>query len=97
MNDPSIKNPYAPIIEQSEGMWMKYITVLLHKLKGSGVSEFITVEDLKNLQEEFDNKGDTAFLMIFGHYDSVEFRVIGEKEAEALEQYHKSSQITRPQ
>jgi hypothetical protein len=72
-----ILNPESIILKQSEGMWQKYVSLLVFKLAKEGVH--ITSQDIVDFGKQEKNT-----LLTHGHHDSIEFRLVTMAEAERL-------------
>lgn len=80
-----IKNPDNLMIQQSEGQWMKYCMLLVHKF-AQGKSVIITLDDITRLGVDF--SPGVPNLLIQGHPDSMELSVVTDAVARQVETYH---------
>ena len=78
-------NPESTMLQQSEGMWHKYVGLLLHKLAPEGVT--ITMADLEAFG--FDERN---VVLVHGHYDFFELKLVTAADAERLVAYDKQQQ-----
>lgn len=74
-------NPDSPMIKQSDGMWQKYLMCVLWKLAPNGV--IITHKDLEQIIDHEEKKA----VLVHGHTDSIEFKLVTMEEAERLADY----------
>jgi len=80
MNGPRVINPDSTILQQSEGHWQRYLTLVVWKLAKNGVT--ITNNDI----ERFIAEGE-QILLTHGHVDSIEFKLITADEARRIAEY----------
>lgn len=59
---------------------MKYVGLILNKLAPEGVT--ITVKDMEKIAE-----GEGRVVLVQGHYDSIEFKLVTPEEAERISKY----------
>lgn len=72
-------NPDSIMLRQSDGMWQKYCALVLSKVAPEGA--MITAEDIV----KFQNSG--RMLLIHGHRDRFELKLVTPEEAEMLAQW----------
>lgn len=75
-------NPDSLMLRQVDGQWQKFCGLLLWKLLGRDKAAVITMADIQAMQEAFG--ADQATVLIHGHYDSFELKLISETEAHRL-------------
>ena len=78
--DNHMLNPDSPMAQQSEGQWQRYLIAILFKLLKSEAL-FLTSDDLEEFAKE------PRYLIINGHVDSIEFRVVNEDSAVKIMAY----------
>jgi len=79
-------NPDAVILQQLQGQWQKMVALVVFKLaKEKGVK--ITQTDITAFMREYERTGMT--LMTWGHFDSIEFKLVTREEAERLAAWDK--------
>lgn len=69
----------APILDQMREHWQKVAAVLLWKLVGQGTTVTITAADLETIAN-----GPPLTIFTHGHYDSFDFKLVTEEEAQRL-------------
>ena len=74
-------NPDSTMLQQSDGQWMKYCGLILMKLSPDK-PVVITMADITAAMN-----GGEKFVLIHGHTDSVEFKMVTREEAERLAAY----------
>jgi hypothetical protein len=79
----------APVLEQVNGQYEKFLMMVLHKYLPAGV--IITTKDIEEILKEQD-QGDPWILFTHGHKDSFEFKAIRESEAQRLIDHDKATQ-----
>ena len=77
-----ILNPDSTILGQLDEHWQKLAALIIFKLVGHD-PVIITTEDMERFNAEFES-GDGGRLLTHGHYDAIEFRIVGEEAAERL-------------
>ena len=75
-------NPDSMMLRQVDGQWQKFCGLLLWKLMGRDKAAVITMADIEAMQAAFGT--DQATVLIHGHYDSFELKLISESEAHRL-------------
>lgn len=76
----------APILDQLDGQYGKFLLMILRKYKPNGVT--ITQADIEALLAD-QNSGDPFVLFTHGHRDSVEFKAIRRSEGERVAEHHR--------
>jgi len=71
----------APILDQIDGQYEKFLLLILRKYKPVGV--IITQADIEALLRDQDG-GDPWVLFSHGHRDSIEFKAIRASEAKVI-------------
>lgn len=87
-------NPESLMLRQSDGMWQKYMALVLWKLqKRQAVN--ITEQDLRDF--EWASRQHGIVVMTHGHSDSITFQLLTNEEAEkkAKEERLKDEQAPR--
>lgn len=77
-------NPESAMLEQSDGMWQRYMGLILLKLAPDGVT--ISKEDI----EAFAARGEDNVVLAHGHFDSFSFKVVTREEAIRLAEWDKN-------
>jgi hypothetical protein len=78
----------APILDQVEGQYEKFLLLVLRKYKPNGV--VITMADLEAVSRDQD-AGDPWVLFTHGHRDSIEFKAIRTSEAKRIVEHEKAT------
>lgn len=77
----------APVLDQIDGQYEKFLLMILRKYKPNGV--VITLADLQNSIQ--DNQGDPFVLFVHGHKDSIEFKAIRMSAAQKIADHDKAT------
>ena len=80
-------NPQSAMIQQSEGMWQKYLALVIFKLTViTKINPMKSVVVSAKEMERFD-KYHAQCLLTHGHHDSIEFKLVDEVTAKRLAEY----------
>lgn len=75
-------NPDSLMLRQADGQWQKFCGLLLWKLVGRDKAVNVTAADIEAMGKAFGH--DQATVLIHGHYDSFDLKLIAESEAHRL-------------
>lgn len=75
-------NPDSLMLRQADGQWQKFCGLLLWKLVGRDRAVNITAADIDAMTKAFD--GELPTVLIHGHYDSFDLKLIAESEGHRL-------------
>lgn len=76
-------NPDSIMLRQSDGMWQRYLALVLHKLAPEGI--IIVESDILALMETERN-----VVLVHGHCDSFTFKMVTAEEANRLAAHDQS-------
>ena len=80
----NVINPDSTMVQQSEGHWQKYLSLVLWKLLGRN-AVVITLADIQALNRAFGEEG--PVVKTHGHVDSIEFQLIDHATAQRLAEW----------
>ena len=75
-------NPDSLMLRQVDGEWQKLCALLLWKLVGRDKVVTLTAADIEAMHKAFEPG--QATILTHGHYDSIDFKLIGEADAHRL-------------
>lgn len=78
-------NPDSLMLRQADGQWQKFCGLLLWKLVGRDKAVNISVADMQACGEAF--APGVATVLVHGHYDSFDLKLISELDAHHLAIY----------
>lgn len=74
--------PDSLMLRQVDGQWQKLCGLLLWKLAGRDKAVTVAAADIKAMHEAFEPG--QATILVHGHTDSIEFKLISEADAHRL-------------
>jgi hypothetical protein len=77
----------APIVQQSEGMYQRYLMFVLMKLVGDQ-QVIITIDDMKAYEEKYGPEG--AVLFLHGMPDAIAMSLVDHKRAREIAAHQKT-------
>lgn len=75
-------NPDSTMLQQSEGQWQRYLCLVVWKLAREGVT--IALDDIAKFANQ-----DRNVILVHGHFDSIEFKIVTRADAERIAVYDK--------
>ena len=76
----TLVNPDSVVLAQVAGYWEKLFAMLVFKLAPTGVT--LTLKDMEHFR--IASESGNAVLLTHGHYDSIEFKIVTQADAERL-------------
>ncbi len=91
MADPEILNPESTVMQQSQGMWQKYLALVLFKLSPNKSID-ISIKDMERFE-----KFHAQNILAHGHAESIEFSLVDDATAKRLAKMGRGTVGRRPQ
>lgn len=88
MTPNRIINPDSTVLQQVDGYWQKLAAMIVWKLVPRGESVTITAEDMKRFAADYAPTG--PVLLTHGHFDSFEFKIVSEADAQRLAEHDRT-------